>query len=181
LKKTRNYLSLFVTVSIILGLDQWTKWLVRENIAFTQSWLPEGLTWLSPYARIVHWYNSGAAFGMFQGYGWVFIPLALLVSILIIYYYPQIEARDWWLKLAMGMEMGGALGNVIDRFLLEGKVTDFISVGNFPVFNIADASVSVGVVIMVIGVYLTERKQKKQALEINARLNESDAEIGSSE
>ena len=59
----------------------------------------------------------GAAFGLFTGYGWVFTILAFVVVGLIIYYYPQVEQQDWWLKLAMGMQMGGALGNVVDRLL----------------------------------------------------------------
>ncbi len=162
MKLVRDYTKLLVLVSAIIGLDQWTKWLVRENIPFMGVWLPDGWEWLMPYARIVHWYNTGAAFGMFQGYGWVFAPLALVVAGLIVYYYPRTEPADWWLRLAMGMQMSGALGNLIDRLMLDWKVTDFISVGEFPVFNVADASLSVGVVILLLGVWVKESREKKQ-------------------
>ena len=88
----KDYLFLFVVAGSLIALDQWTKWLVRQNIEFGAQWLPQGMEWLSPYARIVHWYNSGAAFGMFQNGNLVFTILAIIVICAIIYYYPQVEA-----------------------------------------------------------------------------------------
>lgn len=160
-QKVKDYLVLIGVAGFIIGFDQWTKWLVRENIEFGAQWLPAGMEWLSPYARIVHWYNSGAAFGMFQNGNLVFTTLAILVILAIIYYYPQVEAEDWTLKLAMGLQLAGAGGNLVDRLLM-GKVTDFISVGSFPVFNIADASISVGVVVLLLGVWFKEQQEKKK-------------------
>lgn len=172
MKQIKNYAALFVVAGVIIALDQWTKSLVRI-LPMGNTWLPQGLEWLAPYARIVHWYNTGAAFGSFTGYSWVFTILAFVVTGLIIYYYPQVDERDWWLKLAMGMQMGGALGNVIDRLLRDGKVTDFISVGNFAVFNVADASISVGVVILLIGAWFKEKNERK-----NAVMEEPAADVG---
>jgi len=161
LKKIFNYLALFGVAGVVIVLDQWTKALVRANIAFSEPWLPDGLGWLMPYARLINWHNSGAAFGSFQGFSLVFTVLAFVVSGLIIYYYPQVAPADWWMKLAMGMQLGGALGNVVDRLTQQGQVTDFISVGNFPVFNVADASISVGVAILLLGVWIKERGERK--------------------
>lgn len=161
MKKTiKDYWAIFLIAAVIVGLDQWTKWLVRTHIAPGDSWLPDSLHWLSPYARIVHWYNRGAAFGIFQQGNMVFTVLAFLVIGAIIYYYPQISNVDWPLRLAMSMQLGGALGNLIDR-LTVGHVTDFISVGTFPVFNIADSSISVGCVVLLLGVWWQERLAKK--------------------
>lgn len=156
MKQIRNYVPLFLTAGIVIGLDQFTKALVRANIPLGSTWLPQGWEALAPYARFVNWYNTGAAFGMFQGFGWVFTILAFIVAGLIIYYYPQVHAEDWWLRLAMGLQMGGALGNVIDRLMFEGRVTDFISVGIFPVFNIADSSITIGVLVLLLGVWYKE-------------------------
>jgi signal peptidase II len=153
---------LFGVAGVLVALDQWTKWWVRENIEFGGQWLPESLLWLSPYARLVHWYNSGAAFGIFQNGNLVFTILAFIVVGAIVYYYPQVELNDWTLKLAMGMQLGGAVGNLIDRLIMQ-KVTDFISIGAFPVFNIADASISVGVAVLLVGVWLNEREEKLKA------------------
>jgi signal peptidase II len=163
LKRIFDYLRLFGIAGAVIVVDQWTKELVRNNIAFTDSWLPDGLLWLMPYARIMNWHNSGAAFGSFQGFGWVFTILAFGVAGMIIYYYPRVDPADWWLKLAMGMQMGGALGNVVDRLTNNGQVTDFISVGTFPVFNIADASISVGVAILLLGMWIKEQGERKRA------------------
>ncbi|GAB4539363.1 MAG: signal peptidase II [Anaerolineales bacterium] len=161
--KIKEYLNLLGVAGLVIALDQWTKWLVRAHIDFGGQWLPDALNWLSPYARIVHWSNGGAAFGMFQNGGVLFAILAVLVIAAIFYYYPQVEADDWTLKLAMGLQLGGAAGNLIDRLSLNFKVTDFISVGTFPVFNVADASISIGVAVLLLGVWLKEREEKKLA------------------
>ena len=163
--KLRDLLLLVGVAGVSVALDQWTKWWVRENIEYAGQWLPEGLMWLSPYARIVHWYNSGAAFGMFQNGNLVFTILAFIVIAAILYYYPSVEADDWTLKLAMGLQLGGAVGNLIDRLLMQ-KVTDFISIWTFPVFNIADASISVGVAVLLLGVWLKEREEKLKAAQV---------------
>lgn len=155
-----NYTFLFVVSGIIVILDQWTKHLVRSNLSFSEIWAP--WDWLIPYARIVHWQNTGAAFGMFQGMSMVFLVLAVIVSVAIIYYYPQIPKEEWLIRLAMGMMLGGAIGNLIDRLRFDGAVTDFISVGSFAVFNIADASISVGVPILILGMWLREKRLEKE-------------------
>ncbi len=156
----RDYAILLGLAGVVIALDQWTKWLVRTNIPFQQAWLPDSLLWLMPYARIVHWSNSGAAFGSFQNGNTVFTILAIIVIIAIFYYYPRVEAGDWALRLAMSLQLGGAAGNLIDR-LMAGRVTDFISVGNFAVFNLADSSISVGVAVLVLGVWIKDRNDKK--------------------
>ena len=173
-KVITNYWSIFTIAAVIVALDQWTKWLVRTNIPAGQSWLPESLQWLSPYARIVHWYNRGAAFGMFQEGGMVFTVLAFIVIGAIIYYYPQVSSADWPLRLAMSMQLGGAMGNLIDRLTI-GHVTDFVSVGTFPVFNVADASISVGCVVLLLGVWWQERAAKKEKLQTASSEQPSEA------
>jgi signal peptidase II len=155
-----DYIVLLSIALVIVFLDQWTKNMVRTLIPFGQSWSP--WSWLEPYLRIVHWQNTGAAFGMFQRYGMVFTVLAFIVSIGILYYYPQVPRKEWAMRLAMAMMLGGALGNLIDR-LTQGTVTDFVSVGTFAVFNVADACISVGTLILILALWNSERKQKKLA------------------
>jgi len=75
----RDYFFLAVISGTVILFDQWTKSLVRANLGLTETWTP--WEWLEPYARIVHWKNTGAAFGMLQGFGDVFTILAILVSI----------------------------------------------------------------------------------------------------
>jgi signal peptidase II len=145
----------------VVALDQWTKWLIRTNLPFQATWLPSWLSWLSPYARIVYWNNSGAAFGSFQNGNSVFTLLAIAVIGAILYYFPKVDAKDWTLRLAMALQLGGATGNLIDRLRMS-KVTDFISVGSFPVFNVADSAISIGVVVLLLGVWMRERSAKAQ-------------------
>ncbi len=157
-----DYAFLIGLAAIVVGLDQWTKWLVRTNLPFEATWLPAWLEPLRPYARIVHWNNSGAAFGSFQNGNSVFTVLALVVIAAILYYYPRVEKDNWTLRLALGLQLGGAAGNLVDRLSM-GKVTDFISIGHFPVFNIADSAISVGVVVLLLGVWINEQRMKRKA------------------
>ena len=163
-KALKSYSVLIPIAGLLIALDQWTKSIVRQNLNLGEMWMP--LEWLSPFARIVHWYNTGVAFGMFQDKNFLFSILALAISVFLIIFYPKLTEDDWFLRIALGMQLGGSLGNLIDRISI-GHVTDFISIGNFPVFNIADASISVGVAVMIMGLWFEDRKekQKKKVLE----------------
>ncbi len=161
IQPVRNYAFLVGLGGVIVALDQWTKWLVRTNLPFQATWLPDWLAPLGPYARIVHWNNSGAAFGSFQNGNSVFTVLALLVIAAILYYYPRVDKDDWTLRVAMALQLGGAAGNLVDRLSM-GRVTDFISIGSFPVFNIADSAISVGVAVLLLGVWMNERRGKEK-------------------
>lgn len=180
----KKYISMYANLlgitCIVVTLDQWTKGLVRENIPFATQWLPDNLEWLLPYARVVHWHNTGAAFGMFQNGSLAFTILAFIVIAAILYYYPQIESEGWMFRLALGLQLSGAIGNLLDRLTQNGKVTDFISVGTFPVFNVADSSISVGTALLILGVYLSERKQKQAKKETESQLD-SDQQVVTSE
>ena len=168
------YFILFLVAGIIIGFDQWTKAWVRTNVPIGSDWLPAKLAWLLPYARIRHWYNPGAAFGIFQNGNLVFTILAFIVIGLLLYYFPRVSHEGWWLRLAMSLQLAGAAGNLIDRLKFT-HVTDFISVGNFAIFNVADASISTGVVVLVLGVLVRERAEKKKAALAAALAAESEA------
>lgn len=153
---------LFIVAGLIVVIDQVTKWLVVTNIPYGGIWSP--WDWLTPIARIVHWSNTGVAFGMLQGMNPVFIGLAIVVSGMIVYYYQKLEKQDGLLKLALMLELGGAIGNLVDRIRF-GHVIDFVSVGNFPVWNVADACITVGVIILLFGVWMQEKREKNRQAE----------------
>lgn len=150
-----------VIAGSIIALDQITKAVIRNNIPFGGSWMP--WEWLKQYFRFVHWENTGAAFGLFQGGGIVFAILAVFISVFIIYYYPQIPENEKLMRIAMSMQFAGAVGNLVDR-VFRGPVTDFISVGNFPVFNVADSSITIGVGLLLLTFWLIERKEKREEI-----------------
>ena len=104
--------------------------------------------------------NTGIAFGMFKEIGPAVSVIATLVVAVIIYYNNQLSERDIWLRVALGMQMGGAIGNnLIDRLFL-GSVVDFLHIHYWPIFNIADSCITVGVVIMAI-LMVREIRQEK--------------------
>lgn len=156
-KIIKRYWLFVIIAGSIITLDQITKTIVRNNIPFGGSWMP--WEWLEPVFRFVHWENTGAAFGLFQGGGIVFAILAVIISVFIIYYYPQIPENEKLMRVALSMQFAGAIGNLVDR-VFRGPVTDFISVGDFPVFNIADSSITVGVGLLLLTFWLSERKER---------------------
>lgn len=160
--RSRRFFILFLVAGVLITLDQWTKWLVVKHIPVNTSWLPEWLGWLSPYARFFHIKNSGVSFGMFQDGNTILTIIVLLVVVGILYYVYSMESANVWMWVAAGLYLGGAVGNLIDRLTI-GTVTDFVSVGSFYIFNIADASINVSVAMLLILLWLEGRKPSKES------------------
>jgi signal peptidase II len=158
-KYLKAYAFLLPIALTLVVLDQWTKTLVRTTLQFNEIWMP--VEWLTPYVRVVNWHNTGAAFGIFQGMNGIFMVLAFFIIAMILFYFPQIPFSDIYFRLALSLQMAGALGNLIDR-LYRGFVTDFISVGRFPVFNVADSCITLGVVVLLVGMWIEERRKQDE-------------------
>ncbi len=154
----KDYAVLLMTAGAIAILDQLTKHIVRSNLPMRQVFHPEW--WLTQYVRIVHWQNTGMAGGLFQDMNPVFILIGCIIAGTVLYYFPRIHRDERLLRLALCLTLGGALGNLIDR-LSRGHVTDFISIGNLPVLNIADASVGAGAALLIFAIWQQERKDKQ--------------------
>jgi signal peptidase II len=130
----------------VIALDQGTKALVRSSVAFGDR---DGIL---PGVELVHVRNEGVAFSRFSGGGTVvavIVGAALLA--LVAYFVTHLDKPLVWLPT--GMLLGGALGNVIDR-VRDGGVTDFIKLPAWPAFNVADVSITFGVLVLL---YVTER------------------------
>jgi signal peptidase II len=142
LSRLRRDAPFFVVVVAIFALDQFTKYLIRNGLSLGEAF-PEG----SPI-QLIHVTNSGAAFGMLQGQTLFLTVTTLLglIAIMLYYLYPPMEHGV--LRLALGLQLGGAMGNLADRIRV-GEVTDFIKFPHFPAFNVADSSISIGVVVIV--------------------------------
>ncbi|MCL6565400.1 MAG: signal peptidase II [Acidobacteriia bacterium] len=146
------YLVLLSAAAIIIGLDQWTKQLALDGLADSSTVrLLGGLIYLDLA------FNSGAAFSFGTGFAWIFTIIAIVISAGILWFTRQVRSWPW--ALALGLIMGGAQGNLVDRLFREpgpfrGHVVDFISVfapagERFPIFNIADSALTVGVVLAI--------------------------------
>lgn len=113
----------------------------------------EPVPWLGDWGRFLLVRNPGAAFSMATGVTWVLTVVALVVVAGIIRYGRRLTSV-WW-ALGLGLVLGGALGNLVDRFFrapgpMRGYVVDFLSFGGFPVFNLADSAITVGAVLLVL-------------------------------
>lgn len=124
---------------------------------------------LRDFLTFTHLTNTGAAFGLFRNQGFLFVIIALVVVVAIIVYSRYLPMNNWLVWLALGLQLGGAIGNnLFDRLRL-GHVTDFIYFYNLPIvnrpwpaFNIADMSIVIGVALLAL-VLLREGDEKKPA------------------
>lgn len=142
-RRLRRDLPFFLIAASVLGFDQLTKAIVRANLALGESWPNDD--WLVKFTHIT---NSGAAFGILQGQV-LFLTVTALVgsaAILIYYLFPPLEHGIF--RVALGLQLGGALGNLLDR-LRFGEVTDFIDFPRYPAFNVADSSIVIGLCLIV--------------------------------
>ena len=121
--------------------DQVSKQLVRDRLVVGGSSPAEG------FFRITHTENTGSAFGLFPSQTTLLILASLVgIAILIVFYRRQ-PIPSMWLRLSLGLQLGGAAGNLADRITL-GSVTDFIDIGGWPVFNLADSAIVTGIGIL---------------------------------
>jgi signal peptidase II len=145
----RNDLVLLVSAAcLIAAVDQATKTVVVNSVGPDQA--PSRLASVSNWIGIEYSENQGAAFGIFAGATPILAIVSIAVMIGLLGYYAREERPALWLSLALGAIAGGAVGNFIDR-VSRGFVVDFISVGAWPNFNVADSAITIGVLILAWG------------------------------
>ena len=156
-QRTPRYLALVVAVMLaVAAVDQGVKQLMLN-------WLEPGVAQpvIGDWFRFYLLFNPGAAFSMGQNSTWLFTTLQLAFVIGALWFGPRMSTR--WEAFGLALVAGGALGNLCDRLFREpgfwfGHVVDYISVGSFAVFNLADAAITVGVVVFVVATFVAERK-----------------------
>jgi signal peptidase II len=138
---------------VVFVLDQITKVLVRANLAPGESVPADG------WFRFTHVTNTGAAFGLFPNQGLLLLVTTIIgVAAIVTYYlYPPVQTPV--LTMSLGLQLGGALGNLVDRVSL-GHVTDFLDFRIWPVFNLADSAIVTGVVVLTGYMLLFDRHAK---------------------
>ncbi len=171
-RSARHWFLLVSVVALVLLADQISKAYVAAHLPLHDSWAP--VQALEEVFRFTHVRNTGAAFGLFPQGGIVFLIIAIIVSVIILYYYRQVPADAWLIRLALGLQLGGALGNALDR-LRQGYVVDFFDVSYWPVFNVADSCVVLGVGALVL-VMLREERRERQRQAAQEAANEKHSE-----
>jgi signal peptidase II len=137
--------TILIIAAIVFGLDQATKYWIVQNIPIQSSW-----SFFPTLAKIFQFTfvtNTGAAFGMFPQLGGIFMVIAIVVIASIVVFYQHLPTHNIWVRLSLGLQLGGALGNLVDR-VTRGYVVDFVDIGFWPIFNVADLSIVLGVTIL---------------------------------
>jgi len=155
--KTRWALFLVVAALVFVG-DRISKQLVMTNLNVGEMWNP--IPFLRPFVTITHVTNTGGAFGLFKDYGLIFAIVAVVVVLGIIAFYRFLPPGQAWLRVSLGLQLGGALGNLCDRVRL-GSVVDFVDFKIWPVFNLADLAVVVGVSILAFHLLVDQRPEEQ--------------------
>lgn len=158
-----------------MGLDQSAKNWIVENLAYRQSLTP--LPLLDGWLTIVHSHNSGAVFGMLPEANMLFIVIAIIVVVVIVIYYRYLAMDSLLMRACLGLLLGGALGNLIDR-LRYGYVIDFVDVGipssiRWYTFNVADASIFTGVCVLAYYLLIARSETLRSSQPANERINDS--------
>lgn len=118
------------------------------------------------FVRVWYVQNTGAAFSLFPGAIWLFLPVTVLALVMIGYFFRSFRQRGPWIHVILGIILAGTLGNLTDRLRL-GYVVDFVSVGigemRFPTFNVADSAVVVGIGLLVLYLTFADEKAERTA------------------
>lgn len=158
----RSSLAFGLVAATVLAFDQVTKRAVAAR-------LPAGGRWPGPehpiadYFTFTHVHNTGMAFGLGQGMSPVFLTLAIVVTGVLVAWQWRLPPEERLVRAALGLQVGGALGNAFDR-VRQGWVTDFLDFQFWPVFNVADSAISVGVALLAISLWREGRAEHRQRL-----------------
>jgi signal peptidase II len=155
----RKYRILLIVFVCVLALDQASKLLIARLVPLHQA-----REIIPGFFAIAHVQNRGAAFGLLAnlpGAGTLFVVISLIAIVLICVYFRWLKDREVWTPLCLALVLTGAVGNLIDRFRL-GSVVDFLDVHykgwHWPAFNVADASITIGVLLLALKILWGEKK-----------------------
>jgi signal peptidase II len=138
----RIYAVMLGTAAAVAIVDHITKWLVASHLAIGQQ------IWPGAIVSIDHVENSGAAFSVLPQLHWLYLAVALIVSLYIVFSGYR-YGTTWYRQVLLGMILGGALSNGVDR-LINGSVVDFIDFHFWPVFNVADSCIVIAIVLLLV-------------------------------
>ena len=142
---SKKYLFVFSAALLVALLDQLTKFIIRNNLK-----LGSTTPIINNIFHLTYVTNTGSAFGLFKNLNWFFMLFSILVIIAIFYYLrKKIDEKEKFLQLAVGLLLGGTIGNMTDR-ILYGAVIDFLDFRIWPVFNVADSAITISVVLLII-------------------------------
>jgi len=149
----------YVIALFVIAIDQISKWLIVKNLELGMS-----IPIIDNVLYITSHRNRGAAWGILENKMWFFYIITVVFVVFIVMYMKKYAKTDKLLGISLGLILGGAIGNFIDRVFRQ-EVVDFIHVYifsyNYPVFNVADSALCIGVVLIIIQTLLEGKKTKE--------------------
>jgi len=147
---------LFYSVALLVaGLDQLLKFLIVKNIALGQS-----LPLIGQAVKLTYVRNTGAAFSLFVGFSPYLAVVGLIAALVVIYWHTRTSPRNLLLQIGLAAVLGGSGGNLLDR-IARSYVIDYIDFKVWPVFNLADISINLGVLLIAWSLFC--QKEEKHA------------------
>ena len=162
--KRRFQLKAMGIASLVIAVDEGTKAFIRQHLLMCSDRSVGVCDHLNVVGslKLVHTENAGSAFGFLQGWG-IWIAVAALGFLLVFVYSRYLRQTGWLAALAVGLQAGGALGNLLDR-LVAGHVTDWIYVGSPVIFNLADVALALGMLFALRALLVHDRTASLQGL-----------------
>ena len=159
MKKMKTIVASLLIVLATLGLDQWTKRAIERSISLNDS-----VEMIKHFFYLTYVQNTGAGFSMFAGAGMGFFALLTIVALAAILYM-FFKTEDSRYQICLSLVFSGAIGNFIDRMTL-GYVRDFFSFYifgyPFPVFNVADICITIGIALILVSMFIDDKKEQER-------------------
>ncbi|WP_228027681.1 signal peptidase II [Bacillus fonticola] len=156
----------YILAFVIIAIDQLTKWMIVTRMTELQS-----IPVIDDFFYITSHRNTGAAWGILEGQMFFFYIITVIVVIAIIFYMERWAKEKPLAKLALAFMLGGAIGNLIDRVFRQ-EVVDFFQfffgTYQFPIFNVADSSLVVGVILLMIIIWREDSSKEKEQPHVNS-------------
>ena len=149
---------LFYGISIlVIFIDQLVKYLVDKYMVYGQS-----IPLFNGFLQLTYVRNTGAAFSLFVGFSPYLIAVGVLAAIVVVFFHYRLPPNDFYLQMSLAFILGGSLGNLIDR-VARSFVVDYIDILIWPVFNIADIMINLGVILIAIKLFEKKKAEVKDA------------------
>ncbi len=152
----------YILAVFVLGLDQWSKYLVRTSMQ-----MGESIPIIDSIFHLTYIENEGVAFGLFSGHTNIFVLVSILVLIGLLIFVWKESSQSLLLHYGAALVVSGALGNIIDR-AMKASVTDMFDFRIWPIFNIADIAVCVGFVLLVLYLFFSSEDKSENNAHSNS-------------
>ena len=153
----------FLAAALVVAADQISKSLIRANMSLGQSIPKEG------FFRFTYGTNTGGVWGWFQNHTVIFTAATIIAIIAILIYSRNRTAQSMLVTVSLGLLLGGSIGNLIDRIRF-GEVTDFIRMGSWPLYNLADSAMVVGVTLLIFYILFRMLKEGREAKRVEPKV-----------